>query len=71
MNVQKNVCGRSHYVSQVIERISLGCMPGRSTTEAIFKLRQLIEKVMEKEKVLHVVFIDLQKAHNKVSRQLI
>ena len=38
-----------------------GFNPGRSTTDAIFVMRQLQEKFSEKKKLYHV-FVDLEKA---------
>ena len=46
-----------------------GFMPGRGTTDAIFAVRQLMEKHREKQKGLHMVFIDLEKAYAIVPRQ--
>ena len=40
-----------------------GFMPGRGTTDAIFAARQVMEKHREKQKELHMVFIDLKKAY--------
>ena len=41
-----------------------GFMPGRSTMEAIFLIRQVMKRYREKD--LRMVFIDLEKAYNKI-----
>jgi len=42
-----------------------GFVPGRGTADAIFALRMLMEKYREGQE-LHCVFVDLEKAHDRV-----
>ena len=54
---------------RAITRVSVnqfGFMPGRSTTEAIFLIRQVMERFREQKNDLHMVFIDLEKAYDKI-----
>ena len=46
-----------------------GFMPGRSTTDAIFCLRMLLEKWTEGQKAMHCAFINLEKAYDRVPRE--
>jgi hypothetical protein len=49
-----------------VTKNQFGFMLGRSTMEAIFLVRQLIERYKEQKKDLHIVFIDLEKACDKI-----
>ena len=46
-----------------------GFMPGRSTTDAIFRLRMLLEKLTECQKAVHCAFIGLEKAYDRILRE--
>ena len=69
--------GIERVIEKIIrERISIddmqfGFMPGRSTTDAIFILRQLQEKHLAKNKKLYFAFVDLEKAFDRVPRKVI
>ena len=44
-------------------------MPGKETTDAMFALRMLMEKYREGQRKLHCVFVDLEKAYDRVLRE--
>ena len=47
-----------------------GFMPGRSTIEAIFLIRHVMERYREQKKDLHMIFIDLEKTYDKIPRNV-
>ena len=54
-----------------IDDIQFGFMPGRGTTDAIFIVRQLQEKILAKNKNLYLAFVDLEKAFDRDPRQVL
>ena len=49
-----------------ISKQQYGFIPGKGTTDAMFALRMLMEKYREGQKELHCVFVDLEKAYDRV-----
>ena len=54
-----------------IDEMQFGFMPGRGTTDAIFILRHLQEKHVAKNKKFYCAFVDLEKAFDRVPREVI
>ena len=52
-----------------IHESQFGFIPGRSTTDAIFILKQAIDKHREGQKNTRVTFIDLEKSHDSIHRE--
>ncbi|XP_014776023.1 uncharacterized protein LOC106873253 [Octopus bimaculoides] len=54
-----------------LDEMQFGLVPGRSTTGAIFLVRQLEEQYLTKTRPLFLAFIDMDKAFDRVLRSLI
>ncbi|GJR94481.1 retrovirus-related pol polyprotein LINE-1 [Tanacetum coccineum] len=54
-----------------VSKNQFGFMRGRSTTEAIHLIRSLMEKYRERQRDLHMVFLDLEKAYDSILCELV
>jgi len=54
-----------------LDDMQLGFRPGRGTTDAIFIVKQVQEKYLAKGKELWIAFVDLEKAFDRVPRDVV
>ena len=54
-----------------IDDMQFGFVPGKGTVDAIFMVRQLQEKFLERRKDLFFAFMDLEKAFDRVPREIV
>ena len=54
-----------------MDDMQFGFNPGKGTTDSIFIVRQVQEKFLEKQKELWIAFVDLEKAFDRVLRDVL
>ena len=71
MKIFERVIERRVRERVTIDNMQFGFRSGRGTTDAIFIVRQVQEKFLAKDKELWMAFIDLEKAFDRVPREVL
>ena len=71
MKFWKRVIGHRLRKEEHISENQFGFVPRRSIAKAIYLLQSLMEKYQSRERDIHMVFIDLENAYDKVSREIL
>jgi sorting nexin-29 len=58
-------------MEKYLEEEQRGFRKGRSSTDAIFSLHQILEKRKEFNLPTYILFLDYEKAHDKINRKLL
>jgi len=56
------------YATDIIGEYQSGFIRGKSTTNHIFTIRQIMEKYYEYNNELHTIFVDFKQAYNSINR---
>ncbi|KAK3536906.1 hypothetical protein QTP86_027087 [Hemibagrus guttatus] len=67
--IVKLVITRHHHPPLINQLVGVDTYARKSTTDAIFALRILMEKYRDGQRELHCVFVDLEKAYERVPRE--
>jgi len=57
------------YVEDILTKYQTGFRRGKSTTDHIFTIRQIMEKFYEYNKDFHIIFVDFKKAYDSIDRE--
>ena len=71
MNVLERVLEKRIRSQVSIGNMQFGFMPGKGTTDAIFIMQHVQEKHQAKKKKLYYAFVDLEKAFDRVSKEVV
>ena len=69
MKVRENIIEARLRDVVEISKQQYGFLPGKETNDTMFALRLLMEKYREGQRELYCVFMDLEKAYDRVSRK--
>jgi sorting nexin-29 len=59
------------YVEDILTEYQTGFRRGKSTTDHILTIRQVMEKFYEYNKDLHILFVDFKQAYDSIDREIL
>ena len=71
MKIVEKVLEKKMRLMVKVDEMQFGFMPGKGTIDAVFILKGLQEKYLDKEKKLYMCFIDPEKAFDRVPRRVL
>ena len=71
MKVYERILEKRVREQVAIDEMQFGFMPGKGTIDAIFTVHQMQEKFLVKKKQLYFAFVDLEKAFDRVQREVV
>ena len=71
MKVYERILEKRVREQVAIDEMQFGFMPGKGTIDVIFTMRQMQKKLLAKKKQLYFAFVDLEKAFDRVPREVV
>ena len=70
IKIVEKVLERKMRLMVKVDEMQFGFMPGKGTMDAVFILKGLQEKYLDKEKKLYMCFVDPEKAFDRVAMKV-
>ena len=70
MKIVERVLERRIQTLVSLNKMQFGFLPGKGTVDAIFIMRRMQEEYQQEDKKLHMCFVDMEKAFDRVPRKV-